>query len=893
MDSADPIDVAEAENHARYVRAALLAESDEERRAALGEGLLLFGTRFAHTLSILTEQEVQSPNRFAPLRDEAAELFTSWATGTRLTDRADEDERRAAMMAEFAEENPAIGAIAADAILALDEGNPKRDLARVRTLMERYVEAGDGEPDTELRAINVLFEVEPTDAELEELLARGAQLEPSVEDEGVSRSFHAIAAGACLLRATRARDDDEDVEAQHAWARRGIDVLGPPSPATLSLLAALYSLLDDDRTAAETLARAAADPTLRDEVRQDAAMFEARFRSGLGEHARVVEILEPLLAIFEERYLTAVTAEAIDSAGRGLGDAVINLAFALARLGRWSEALGVLDRGRSLRARYRAALRRSEAGADLLALERDLYRVERGAGGGEAPEQWRDEDRLAEAVQPRTRLLEAYRRLRPRLPAETVRGPSVADLAGVLGADEAAVVLGVTSSELLMAAVVTSDAEAPAFARVLDFPAERWMGVLVADEGGGWLTGIESGAERAELSAALAAVVALAGEALGDLPAQLAGRGVRRLVVIAHRWLHLVPWWAVPALDGFEVVQTAPSAADLVAARRAPTPPLGDRALVVANPTGDLRAAPAEAAAVDRRLTALGIACSRLDGAGATEEAVLGAMRKGPGILHFCGHGSSDLVRPDRSALLLHPHVDVRAGDPFEPWAAAVTSWEDHEDGRAGEVPGVGRLVEEDADGARIRRLEHGDTGTLWGQYDGDRLVRLAELWTAGDMLVGDALDGCSLAVLSACESGSGSLGVEKIDEAAGLPAAMALAGAATVVGTLWPVGDALGALFVDMLYARLAEPREGDTDLAALVHATRTELRTLAREAAVAAIDGLRAETTDPIARFTLEAFREDVAARPGAPFADPYDWAPFFTTGTGRVRAPVEAAA
>jgi CHAT domain-containing protein len=355
-------------------------------------------------------------------------------------------------------------------------------------------------------------------------------------------------------------------------------------------------------------------------------------------------------------------------------------------------------------------------------------------------------------------------------------------------------------------------------------------------------------------------------------------------VVVAHRWLHLVPWWAVPALEGFDVVQTAPSAADLVAARRAPTPTLGARALVVANPTVDLLAAPAEAAAVDRRLSALEIACTRLDGAGATEDAVLGAMREGPSVLHFCGHGRSDLVSPDRSALLLHPHVGAAAGDPFAAWAQAVSAWEERDGERAGEVPGVGRLVEEPADGGLVRRLEHGPTGTLWAQYDGERLVRLAELWTAGDMLVSDTLDGCALAVLSACESGSGSIGVAKIDEAAGLPAAMQLAGASTVIGTLWPVGDALGALFVDMLYARLADERGREADLAELVQRTRQDVRALPRNAAVAAIDALREATSDPMARFALEAFREEVAARDGPPFADPYDWAPFFATGTGR---------
>ena len=896
MTSADPIDEAEGQRHFRYIRRAVGAPSDELRRAELAEGLLAFGLRFVHFLSYLAETEESEGEDplFRPLADELTELWTQWLGGNDITDRADEAERRAIVAAEVAERNPELGALAASAILRVPEDSPARDLGRARALLRSYIEAGADNSDSQLSAIKVLLDIGPgDDAELDDLIARGSKLEPSVDDEVTRDGFRSSAAGACLLRAIRARDDG-DAEAQHRWVQRGVGILGTEelSSAKLQLLATLFSADDDDRRAAETFARAVDDPEGDEGLRRQAAMLEARFRSGMGEHERVVELLAPRLAAYEESYLTAVRPDAIESAGSNLGDVVINLAFSLAQLGRWGDALRVLDRGRSLRARYRAALRRSEVGTQLLALERDLYRLERGVSGADEEVPERDEDRIAQAVLPRTRLLEAYRRLRPRLPVEAVDAPSVAELAGVLAADEAAVVLGATSTEMLIAAVVAGD-EAPSIARVVEFPADRWMDIFVQDDDKGWLVGIERGAPRDELAAALADLLALAGVALGELPAELAREGVRRLVFVGHRWLHLVPWWAVAALEDFDVVQTASSAADLVAARRAPTPALGSHALVVANPTVDLLAAPAEAAAVDRRLADLGIRSTRLDGPAATEEAVMRAMQEGPGVLHFCGHGHSDMVSPDRSALLLHPELEKPAVDPFAAWAAAVTTWDARDDGRAGEVPGVGRLIEEDGDGTRVRRLEHGPTGTVWGQYDGDRLVRLAELWTAGDMLVSDALEGCALAVLSACESGSGSIGVAKIDEAAGLPSAMQLAGAATVVGTLWPVGDALGALFVDMLYERLVAHRGGDVDLAELVQSTREHLRVLPRDAAVAAIDALRRATTDPMARFALEAFREEVAARDGAPFADAYDWAPFFTPGTGRARVPAEAAA
>ena len=446
MTSADPIDEAEAQRHFRYIRRAVGAPSDELRRAELAEGLLAFGLRFVHFLSYLAETEESEGEDplFRPLADELIDLWTQWLGGNDITDRADEAERRAVVAAEAAERNPEVGALAASAILRVPEDSPARDLGQARALLRSYVEAGADNSDSQLSAIQVLLDIGPgDDAELDDLIARGSKLEPSVDDEVTRDGFRSSAAGACLLRAIRARDDG-DAEAQHRWVQRGVGILGTEelSSAKLQLLATLFSADDDDRRAAETFARAVDDPEGDEGLRRQAAMFEARFRNGMGEHERVVELLAPRLAAYEESYLTAVRPDAIEWAGSNLGDVVINLAFSLAQLGRWGDALRVLDRGRSLRARYRAALRRSEVGTGLLALERDLYRLERGVSGADEEVPERDQDRIAQAVLPRTRLLEAYRRLRPRLPVEAVDAPSVAELAGVLAADEAAVVLG-------------------------------------------------------------------------------------------------------------------------------------------------------------------------------------------------------------------------------------------------------------------------------------------------------------------------------------------------------------------------------------------------------------------------------------------------------------------
>ena len=153
--------------------------------------------------------------------------------------------------------------------------------------------------------------------------------------------------------------------------------------------------------------------------------------------------------------------------------------------------------------------------------------------------------------------------------------------------------------------------------------------------------------------------------------------------------------------------------------------------------------------------------------------------------------------------------------------------------------------------------------------------------------MVQGALKACELAVLSACESAAGGLGLE-IDEHAGLPAALQLAGAGTVVSTLWPVSDTLTALQVDLLYEALAA-QSGVVDVAAAVRDLGERVRSLTLDEALARLGALRALTTDPLARVVIEAYANRLPERGERPFAHPYDWATFRVTGTGRARLGV----
>lgn len=887
-----PISEAEASAQLPYIERALGAATPDERRSALVDALLAFGHRFGYALQYLAESSKEADgqdDRFEQLAEEFQGLLESWLGREQLTDRADENERRAAAAVAVAKESPALGGLAAQIVLALPEGNPQRDVGLVRQLLEAYQTAEGETPsaETELSALARLIDLEqPEEAALAERVERGLVLEGDVEEPVTRRSFRVNAAGRYMTLAVLAQDSD-DLDGQQRLASRGVDLLEDlePDGGIVGMLAALFAILNDDARAAETFHRVVEDPAVNQGPKLDAAKLEARMRFNLGEHDQVVELLEPRLAAFEARYLTAVADEDVETEGESFGDVTINLAFSHAHLGNWHEAVAVLDRGKSRRARYRAALRSTPEGAEILERERELYALTRGAA--QRPPVMPDAhvDPLAAGVTPQASLLEAYRKLRPQLDGDALATPSLTDLAGVLAADEAALILGQRSEGAMVVAVRPGDSATPAIARVVPITADRWVDVLAPEEGYGWLTALEARADRAEVATALRRMLEVADELVRTVADELHSDGVRRLVVVPHRLLHLVPFWAVPSLTSFQV-ETAPSAAALVSARGEAAPRLGSNALVVVNPTGDLRIATAEGDAVERRMAALGVSCRRLARTEATEPAVLDALAERPGVLHFCGHGRSNVIHPERSALLVCPDPELATAgdDPFDAWTSAVQEWQEDGDVRSGDVPGVGRVIEEQADGTLERRLEHGAHGTLWTLYEDGRRVAVAELWSAGDMLVGHELDGCVLAVLSACESGTGSLGVAKLDEAAGLPAALQLAGAASVVGTLWPVGDAQGAVFIDELYGELAG-RSGVVNLVDVVHTVRERLRSMPREAALARVAGLRAQAADPVARFALERFARDVDAGDERPFGDPYEWAPFFVTGRSEI--------
>jgi CHAT domain-containing protein len=883
----DLIDVDEAQHQAVLARRALVATDDGEREAALGEGLWRYGDRFIGMLAYGASEDHAT---FQPLLDESIELFAHWLNGKSLTDRADEPERRAHAAREFFEASGTewVRRLAAKAVLALPEGHPERDVDWARGLLLEHLEfcRRQGSSDV-LYAIGELVDKDLLPGEqVDALLAEGFAKLDEADDEGARREFRLNAIGEYAQRAIRARDADD--EAGYAkWSARIEDLtdqlLAAATPgdegSNLLMVAFHLDVGGREREAADVYRRVGEVDATEEQLAR-AVMREAKLRLGLDEHERVLELLEPAYPRLEERYLTAVRDDQIADTGSELADAVECLAMAYASLGRWDEAVRVIDQAKSLRSRYRRALREGPSGRELIDLERALYASGRGiepdsAGNGSS----RAADALGAGVAPHSRLLEAYREARPELPSDLVASPTAAEIAAALEEGEAAVILGVSWKATL--AAVIAGAGGPVAATLLDpeWTHNRWLLEFAGDEESGWLYALGAPEAPIDREASLRRLLATVDAALGrPLAALLERTGARRIVIVPHFVLHLVPWWALASLAAYEVL-VFPSAAQLLRSRAAPAVSLGRRGLVVGNPTGDLPAAGAEAAAAARHLGAMGIEATVLHGAEATEERLLALVGEA-GVLHFTGHGRSDLLDPLRSALLVAPDL-AQAGDPFPAWVAAAQDWDEKEERRVGSVPGVGRLTEERAQGStRLeRRIDLGPSSTLWALYDGDRLQALAELWTAGDLSVDDRLSRCALAVLSACESGAGSF--SELDEYAGLPAAMQLAGVNTLLCTMWPVADPFAALYVDLFYDELA--RAGRTvDVVAVNRALARRVRQMGRDEARAILLRLADATSDGRAAFTLEAYASRLE---DPPFADAWQWAAFYVTGQGTV--------
>ncbi|MFE6158104.1 CHAT domain-containing protein [Streptomyces sp. NPDC056486] len=162
------------------------------------------------------------------------------------------------------------------------------------------------------------------------------------------------------------------------------------------------------------------------------------------------------------------------------------------------------------------------------------------------------------------------------------------------------------------------------------------------------------------------AAAALSGRLLR--PVREALGGCRRLFVVPHRALALVPFHALPVagvpLGERCAVSQLPSAALVTRPRSGMAPPAGESVLLVGDPVyaadrelARLPGTATEAAAISRLLGA-----SPLLGAAATREAVVGAA-PGCAVLHLATHGVLYEQGPNRSYVALAGHDRLTVGD--------------------------------------------------------------------------------------------------------------------------------------------------------------------------------------------------------------------------------------
>jgi hypothetical protein len=652
----------------------------------------------------------------------------------------------------------------------------------------------------------------------------------------------------------------------------------------IAMRARQFDVADDAQRAADAYAEfiAASDPKSSKVLWS--ALSEATLRLQTGEYQRVLDRLAPLAQDLLDRYLTAVTDTDIADAGLAHGRAVGLMASALTHLDKPEAAICLTDTAKSARLRYRVALRQHPAQAGILELERAILAASRSArevAGTDVPGS-------EPGLLLRTRLLEQYRRLRPDLGDGVGRMRPVAEISSVLEPSEGVVILAAFDDMTTVSLVTSTGTLITKMLRA--WPWWRWDSFL--DGPAGWrqfLAGQpETGQTETAGQNALDRLTETVDRVLGDSILELierAGDGTRKIAIIPHRWLHLIPYWALPCLATLPVLVFS-SVDEFVTSRSGqPGEAAGKDCLGVANPTGDLLCSPSEMESVVRLAGPVPVVL--LAGEKATASAIAASLQSAA-FFHFSGHAYSDHGDPDRSALLVAPSGEC-ASDPFPRWVAAAAEWRPVGDGwQTADIPGTGRLWERTNPETQEaeRRMERGAAPTLYARYANGRLCRLGELWSVGDILLAvGQRPSCRFAFLSACESGVAGGKSSYIDEYGGLPAALRLGGVESLVCSLWDVDEGFTALYADIFYAQLPA---GRIDPVAAVRQASRWLREANKPQVLQRLDHLADQVRErsPRAAMALEAYRAKIGRRRGdIPYAGAWEWASFYAIGGGTI--------
>ena len=645
----------------------VLSQPTDRRRAALANGLVEFGPLLVGTLGQAAQDPVaagfQADERepLADLAGQAGALLTAWLTGERITPRADEAERRVLTLKREAAadpEDPVLGRLAADAIMRLPAGHEQRDLVFARDVLVRQAERarkpGGDVNDLLMSVFYLLHHQLISPGEFVPLVDESiAAVGDRTPDPAAVRDLLEAAHNYCMVQAgdTMAAGGDpaawlslgERLLAVASDERYGLDL----GPRLTGMRARQLDLADDAERAADAYAEliAVSEPGSRKVLWS--ALSEATLRLQTRQYQRVLDRLEPMAQDLLDWYLTAVTDDDIADAGLAHGRAIALMASALTHLGRLEAAVGLIDTAKSARLRYRAFLQQHPARAQTLELERAILAASRSA-----PDQGSDQEGLLL----RTRLLEQYRRLRPDLGDRVGRIRPVAEVAAVLEPGEAVVILAAFDDMTTVSLITPAGSLFTMPMRA--WPWSRWDTLLDGPDGwrrflGGTTGAGEDGAENQQVNGpdAVESLIQAADRVIGENILELverASEGTRKLVVVPHRWLHLIPYWALPSLAELPVLVFS-SADELVASRADPRPQAaGQECLVVVNPTDDLLCSASEAESVLRN----GLPAVLLPGRQATADAIAAGVSRAS-LFHYSGHAYSDHENPDRSALLV------------------------------------------------------------------------------------------------------------------------------------------------------------------------------------------------------------------------------------------------
>jgi tetratricopeptide (TPR) repeat protein/CHAT domain-containing protein len=865
----------------------------QARRPFIVEGLLNFGAEFVTLVSTMHRDDSAL---YDELYHEMFAVCRDWLSGESLSSRSDEDARRARFALWFCSLMPGLARIAARLVYRLPEGHPDRDLEQARKLLLRQFELAVQHRipvASALDAIGGLLQLQLiSDDRAVALIASGERILTRAKLSRQNDNFRVLAVLTLHQLANRAEARSEEDTA--AWLREKSKRIEASleqveTPARDELLVRSLLAREDPARASRLRDSLLTRDGVDDDIQGMAAQKEADERYQSGSYRAAIDLLSPLLPELEERYLTAIEPPLIESSGAALANALLRIAYSHARLDEWKEALHLLDRAKSLRLRYEQTLRRRSGAVRALELQAMLGALDRGLDP-DAPGLDIDPrtDPVGAKLSLRSRMVEAFREYRGQLVSGELEGVGIEELAGWLTPDEAALILAESADGILGAIVTARSSTAPFSASIMPAGDTREVLRAFVEPGSGWLVTIAAPELVTDPSASLGALLeVLDAKIAAPVAAALSDTGITRLVVIPHSFLHLAPYWALPSFAELDVTMVA-SAYQLLSSTREPIVMHG-RALIASNPTLDLPTAESEAATIAGILRRYGMEPNIL----AREEATEDAMNEhvcGAALLHFAGHGRSDVMRPLQSALEVNPGARGDAGSGADRLLALAkdatfTNWKDNE--RMANVVGEGRLYERiyPAIQHTEMRLEYATRGTLLGEYVGlpdDRAAmsraRLSELWTAEDLITQRTLVDCRLAFLSSCEVGQGGIGLH--DEYAGLPAALQLAGVHALVCPLWRVDDVASAVFATVFYEELFA-QKGTVDLWTLISRIRRVMRDMKSDEAGNRIRKLASSARRATQRFRLEAIAERIEREGGAPFKDPMSWAAFQASG------------